>query len=204
MSRIKLIAERGDVEPERQGEIDTILETLGHLGGPFSVLLHSPGLAQKVMAAGAHVRLESTLERWQRELAILVVAAGKRSDFEWASHVELARKAGVAETLIDAVRNGTDAAAASEDDTGVDGTSVGGASVGGTGEDEADIVTFVRQLVADNRVDQPVYDRLAARHGERWLVELTATVGQYQYIACVLGAFEVQPDHGKERINPRA
>lgn len=182
MSRITMITDRTDVEEERQGEIDTILETLGHLGGPFSVLMHSPGLAQKVMEAGAHVRLRSTLERWQRELAILVVAVGKNSDFEWASHVGLARKAGVAESVIDAVRRGGDLALA-------------GASAG-----EADLVTYVRQLVAGNRVDQPVYDRLAERHGERWLVELTATVGQYQYIACVLGAFEVQPEPGRERI----
>jgi hypothetical protein len=33
-----------------------------------------------------------------------------------------------------------------------------------------------------------------------WLVEPTATVGQYQYIACVLGAFEVQPGPDRERI----
>jgi hypothetical protein len=45
-----------------------------------------------------------------------------------------------------------------------------------------------------------ITDSLVARHGERWLAELTATVGQYQYIACVLGAFEVQPEPGKERI----
>jgi hypothetical protein len=34
----------------------------------------------------------------------------------------------------------------------------------------------------------------------RWLVELTATIGQYQYIAAVLGAFDVQPPTGRERI----
>ncbi|MCL2585387.1 MAG: carboxymuconolactone decarboxylase family protein [Streptosporangiales bacterium] len=182
MSRIKMITERADVEEARQGEIDTILETLGHLGGPFSVLMHSPGLAQKVMEAGAHVRLRSTLEKWQRELAILVVAAGKASDFEWASHVQLARKAGLGEKAIDAVRNGDDPSGA------------------GLGEDEADIVAYVRQLVAENRVDRPVYDRLVARHDERWLVELTATVGQYSYIACILGAFDVQPPADRERI----
>ncbi|HEY1700718.1 MAG TPA: carboxymuconolactone decarboxylase family protein [Trebonia sp.] len=183
MSRITLISAKSDVEPERAGEIDQILETLGHLGGPFSVLMHSPGLAQKVMEAGAHVRLRSTLERWQRELAILVVSVGKNSDFEWASHVALARQADVADTLIDAVRNGTDPAAS------------------GASQDEADIVGYVRQLVRDNRVDQAVYDRLVARHDERWLVELTATVGQYQYIATILGAFEVQPGSDRERIH---
>lgn len=182
MSRITMITGPGDVEEARRGEVDAILDTLGHLGGPFSVLLHSPGLAQKVMEAGAQIRLHSTLEKWQRELAILVVAVGKSSDFEWASHVQLARKAGLDEKVIDAVRDGADLAAA------------------GLGEDETDIVAFVRQLVADNRVDQDLYDRLVARHDERWLVELTATVGQYSYIACVLGAFDVQPGADRERI----
>jgi 4-carboxymuconolactone decarboxylase len=186
MARIELITDQSDVGPERQAEVDAILEVLGHLGGPFGVLMHSPGLALKVVQAGAHVRLHSTLEKWQRELAILVVAVGKQSDFEWASHVELARKAGVAEPVIDAVRHGYDLGEY--------------ASEHGASEDEADLVNFVRQLVADNRTGQDVYDRLAGRHGERWLVELTATVGQYQYIACVLGAFDVQPGPGKERI----
>lgn len=181
MARIELITGESEVAPERREEADAILEVLGHLGGPFAVLMHSPGLALKVVQAGAHVRLNSTLRTWERELAILVVAVGKGSDFEWASHVELARKAGVAEPVIEAVRHGRDLA-------------------DGVGEDEADIVSFVRQLVAGNRVGQGVYDRLAGRHGERWLVELTATVGQYQYVACVLGAFDVQPALGKERI----
>jgi 4-carboxymuconolactone decarboxylase len=75
-----------------------------------------------------------------------------------------------------------------------------GSDLSGAGEDEADLVAYVRQLVAVNHVDQPVYDRIVERHGERWLVELTATVGQYQYIACVLGAFEVQPGSDRERI----
>jgi hypothetical protein len=41
----------------------------------------------------------------------------------------------------------------------------------------------------------------AASGDERWLVELTATVGQYQYIATILGAFEVQPGPDRERIH---
>lgn len=181
MPRITLITGDGDITPDRQAEVDAIRGTLGHLSGPFSVLLYSPGLAQKVMEAGAHVRLKSTLEAWQRELAILVTATVKHSDYEWASHVEAGRTAGLAETVIEEVRHGRDAPA-------------------DAGEDVADIVTYVRQLVTDNRVGQAVYGRLEARHGERWLVELTATVGQYQYIATMLGAFEVEPGPGRERI----
>jgi hypothetical protein len=37
--------------------------------------------------------------------------------------------------------------------------------------------------------------------GEIFDEEAVPTVGQYQYIACVLGAFEVQPGPGRERIS---
>ena len=32
---------------------------------------------------------------------------------------------------------------------------------------------------------QALFDALVARHSERWVVELAATVGQYQYIAAI-------------------
>ena len=58
--------------------------------------------------------------------------------------------------------------------------------------DERDIVTFVRQLLQTNRVEQGLFDALRDRHSVRWLVELAATVGQYQYISAINNAFDVQ------------
>jgi hypothetical protein len=40
-----------------------------------------------------------------------------------------------------------------------------------------------------------------ADQGEIFDEEAVPAVGQYQYIACVLGAFEVQPGPGRERIS---
>jgi hypothetical protein len=60
-------------------------------------------------------------------------------------------------------------------------------------ENERDIVSFVRELLRTNRVSQDLFDRLVKNHSERWVVELAATVGQYQYIAAINNTFEVLP-----------
>ena len=173
MPRIKLITDKADVPADRHAEFDAIVETLHRVGGPFGVLMHSPGLAQKVMEAGAHVRLQSTLKPTERELTIIAVAREKDAAYEWASHVVTGRTAGMREEAIEAVRNRGD--------------------VGALEPDERDIITYVRQLRQRNKVEQSLFDDLVSRHDVRWLVELTATIGQYQYISAINNAFDLQP-----------
>jgi hypothetical protein len=51
--------------------------------------------------------------------------------------------------------------------------------------DERDIITYTRQLRAPEQGGATAV-RCAGQHrGVRWLVELTATIGQYQYIAAI-------------------
>jgi 4-carboxymuconolactone decarboxylase len=168
-----LITDKSQLEPDRHAEFDRIVEILHRVGGPFGVLMHSPGLAQKVCEAGAWVRLHSTLSQVQRELVIIAVAREKDAAYEWASHVRTGRSVGLREVAIEAVRNR--------------------ASVDALEPDERDIITFVRQLLRNNRVEQDLFDALVQRHGVRWLVELAATVGQYQYISAINTTFDLQP-----------
>ena len=173
MPRINLITDKSQVPDDRHAEIDAIVAVLNRVGGPFGVLMYSPGLAQKVCETGAQVRLKSTLKPVERELAIIAVSREKDAAYEWNSHVRTGRQQGMREEAIDAVRNRGD--------------------VSGLEPDERDIITFVRQLLQTNRVEQSLFDELVKRHGERWLVELTATVGQYQYIAAINNTFEILP-----------
>ena len=142
--------------------------------------MRSPGLAQKVMEAGAHVRLQSTLKPVERELTIIAVAREKDAAYEWAAHVKTGRDQGMREEAIDAVRTRGD--------------------VSKLEPDERDIITFVRQLLQTNKVEQPLFDALVQRHGERWLVELAATVGQYQYISAINNTFDLQPAPGSDPL----
>lgn len=173
MSRIKMISDKADIPAEQHAEFDHIVEVLHGVRGPFSVLMHSPGLAEKVMEAGAHVRLNSTLTPVEREIAVIAVSREKDARYEWNAHVKAGRNAGMREEVIDAVRSRAD--------------------VSGLEPDERDIVLFVRQLLQTNKVDQKLFDELVKRHSERWVVELAATVGQYQYISAINNAFGVEP-----------
>ncbi len=173
MPRIKLFTEKSDLPADQEAEYDAIMEVLHRVGGPFGILLRSPGLAEKVMSAGAQVRLGSILEPKERELAVIAVAREKDGAYEWAAHVNVGRNAGLGEETIEAVRNRGELTALPEDDR--------------------EIVEYVRQLLRTNRVEQGLFDSLIGRKGERWLVELTATIGQYQYISAINNAFELAP-----------
>lgn len=180
MPRIDLITDKSQISADRQAEYDRIVEILNRVGGPFGVLMYSPGLAQKVCEAGAHVRLNSSLSQVERELTVIAVAREKDAAYEWNAHVRTGRQVGLREEAIDAVRNRGD--------------------VSGLEPDERDIVTYVRQLLQTNRVDQALFDELKERHGVRWLVELTATIGQYQYISAINNAFDIQPAAGADPL----
>jgi 4-carboxymuconolactone decarboxylase len=178
VSRFEVITDKSQISEDRYEEFDAIVGVLGRVGGPFSAMFHSPGLAQKVMEAGAHIRLRSTLTMGERELIILAVAREKDGAYEWAAHVGQARNNGVSESTIEVVRDNGE--------------------LSGLDEHERDIVEYVRQLLRTNRVTDELYNRLLERKGIRWVVELTGTIGQYQYISAINNAFELQPHAGAD------
>jgi len=65
--------------------------------------------------------------------------------------------------------------------------------------EERDIVTYVRQLMRTNKVDQAAFDALKSRHDAQWMVELTAAANYFAMLSGVVNAFEVAapPDGDK-------
>ena len=180
MPRIDLITSRDQLPEERRGDYDAIYDILGRVGGPFGVLLHSPGLAPRICQAGAHVRLESELTLAEREIALLSTAREKDAAYEWAHHVPIAREAGVTDATITAIRDRGD--------------------LSDLPAPAREIIDYTWELLRTNRVSQPTFDAVRERHGERWVVELTATIGQYQYISAINNAFELEPKPGGEQL----
>jgi 4-carboxymuconolactone decarboxylase len=173
MARIPAITRREELAPADQGVWDAIARSRGHVVGPFTVLLRSPRLAERIGHLGAHVRFESGLAPVDREIAILTVAREMDCGFEWAAHVVEARKAGVRPEVIDAIRARTAPA--------------------GLTPDEAAIHAYACQTLRAKRVDAPTFAAARARLGDTGLVELTTTVGYYTMLACTLNAFEIAP-----------
>ena len=78
----------------------------GRLEGPFNAFLLQPRLGSALQALGSSVRYDTGLGDRCREIAILVVAAHWRSDFEWYAHEAVARSVGLTDAELAAVRDG--------------------------------------------------------------------------------------------------
>lgn len=179
MARVEQITEKAQLAPEWHPLYDRIAQARGRVGGPYSILLHSPGVADKVDALSAALRAESQLSAEEFVLVALSVARTKDCLFVWSVQAPAARRANVPDTVIEAIR-----ARKAEP----------------LSEDQADIVAYAGQVVGTNRVEQALFDRLSKRHGARWLVELTAVAGHFALISGVNNAFEVPASPGGDAL----
>ena len=170
--RVPFITERSQLPAEARDRYDSLVESRGGVQGPFGVLLHRPELAGRVGRLGAYVRFESPLADRDRELAILTTARALDCAFEWAIHAPIAREAGVTEAALGAIIDG-------DPDR--------------LSDHEASVVRYGRELLNDNTVSRGTFDAVESRFGTEGIVELTATVGYYAMLACVLNAFDVVP-----------
>ena len=179
MPRIAPITGKQDVAAEHHHVVDGVQKTFGNVRGPFSVLLHSPRLAEKVLPLVHFFRDESVVDPKLRSVAILTAVREREAAYVWAAQVGAARRNGLGENVIDLLRAKGDP--------------------GALPAEERDIVTYVRQLMRTNRVDQKTFDALKGRHDEQWMIELTAAANYFAMLSGVVNAFEVPapPDGDK-------
>jgi 4-carboxymuconolactone decarboxylase len=74
--------------------------------GPFIPLLRSPRLLAPLQKVGEYLRFDSVLSKRVSEFATLVVARQWSQQFEWFTHVPLARQEGTSAGTIEALRTG--------------------------------------------------------------------------------------------------
>jgi 4-carboxymuconolactone decarboxylase len=179
MPRVAPITGKSDVSAEHHAVVDAVTKVFGNVRGPFSMLLHSPKLADRVLGLVTFFRDESVVEPKLRSVAILTAVREREAAYVWAAQVAAARRNGVREEVIDLIRAKGDP--------------------GKLPAEERSIVTYTRQLMRTNRVDQAVFDALEKRYGVQWLVELTAAANYFALLAGVVNAFEVAapPDGDK-------
>jgi 4-carboxymuconolactone decarboxylase len=180
MPRVAPITGKSDVPAEHQAVVEGVLKVFGQVRGPFSVLLHSPKLAEQMLGMTNFWRSDSIVEGKDRSLAILTAVREREGAYVWAAQVAAARRAGVRDEAIDVIRAKGDP--------------------GKLPADERDIVTYTRQLVRTNRVDQATFDTLLEKHGVPWLVELTVAAGYYGVLCAVVNAFEVAPPPDGDKL----
>ena len=104
MARLTPITKKDQVSPKHQAVVDSIVASRGALQGPFTMFLHNPELAGRVAHLGAYVRFEGGLDMRVRVLAAMTVARELEALYVWGAQTGGARKLGVPESTISAIR----------------------------------------------------------------------------------------------------
>lgn len=183
MPRIKPVTSKDGLPAEHQAAAEAVMKVYGNLRGPWTMLLHSPKLATKLVQLTPFFWHESIVEGRLRSAGILAAVRERESEYVWAAQVGMARKNGVPEATIDLLRARSDP--------------------GKFPTPEREIVTYVRQLLRENRVEPAVFDALKNRFGDQWLVELTATIGYFGLVSGIANAFEVPAPADGDKLPPR-
>ena len=177
MPRLTPITSKDQVAPEDHSIVDGIVKSRGALQGPFSMFLHAPELAERVARLGAYVRFEGGLDMRVRVLAAMTVARELDAVYVWGAQTGSARRQGVPESTITAIRD---------------------KHTRGIPPEDAQIVEFTRQLLQKHRVDDATFKAIQARFGNDGLIQLTGAIGYYSMLAMTVNACELEAAPGAE------
>jgi 4-carboxymuconolactone decarboxylase len=177
MARLPLITSRDQVAEKDRGTVDSIVQSRGALQGPFTMFLHCPELAGRLAHLGAFVRFEGSLDMKARVLAAMTVAREFEAVYVWGAQTGGARRLGVPETTITAIRENHSRGIPPED---------------------AEIVEFTRQLLRRHRIDDGTASRMRGRLGDDGFIQLTGAIGYYSMLAMTVNACELEAAPGAE------
>ncbi|MET0164140.1 MAG: carboxymuconolactone decarboxylase family protein [Vicinamibacterales bacterium] len=150
------------IKAERGGEIAVL----------YQALLNSPPIAsgwEKMLTA---VRNRTLVPADLRELVILRVAVLNRASFEFEAHAPHARRAGVSDERIEAVRHWPNTREIFR-------------------EDEQLVLELTDRMTRDVEVPDDLMERMRRRFDPRGVVELVATVAAYNMVSRFLVALNI-------------
>jgi len=177
MARLPKITNKDQVAAKDHATFDAIAASRGAVQGPFTMFMHCPEIAGRVAHLGAYVRFEGGLDMRVRALAAMTVARELDAVYVWGAQTGQARKLGVAESTIAAIRENHSRGVPAED---------------------AAIVDFTRTLMRKHRVDDASFKALTARFGNSGFIELTGSIGYYAMLAMTVNACELEAAEGTE------
>ena len=177
MARVTELSRDEMSEEQRRVADEIAAGPRGGLRGPFPAWLRSPTFADRAQKLGAFCRFDTSLEPRLTELAILVTARYWTAQYEWFAHAKIARRAGLADEIIEAIRTRATPEIADPD--------------------EALVYRFASEYYATHRVGAETYAAAVARLGEHGVVELIGLMGYYGLVAMTLNVFEMDLPEGE-------
>src|ERR687888_27887 len=156
MARLPPITRKEQVPAKDHAVVDAITQSRGAIQGPFTMFLHCPELAGRVAHLGAFVRFEGSLDMRVRVLAAMATARELDAVYVWGAQAGGARRLGVPDSTITAIRE---------------------KHTRGMPPQDAQIVEFTLQLLRKHRVDDATFKAIQAQFGNEGLLELTGAIG---------------------------
>ncbi len=137
-------------------------------GNALATLANHPALVKAFLGFNVHL-FTSTLPARLRELAVLRVAHRRQCAYEWEHHASIAKRLGITEDEIEAVRRGE-----------------------ARDELERAVLTGVDELEEESQLSDETWAALGERLDDRQRMDYIFTVGCYATLAMAFNTFGVE------------
>jgi 4-carboxymuconolactone decarboxylase len=142
----------------------------------YATMLQHSGLYAPRASFGTYLRSETSLPPRTREILIMRTAFLIGAEYEWAHHVERARKAGLTDGEISRIAAGPDAA--------------------GWSEEGRAVLRVADELRREAFITNRTWSVLAKRYDTKQLIEIVFTVGGYTMTGLAINSFGIQTEPG--------
>jgi len=160
---------------------DQIKQIRGQVRGPFAVWLRNAELGEGTLKLQDMFAARVKLERRLVQLMILVAARYANAQYAWFIHEPHALQHGVAQTIVDAIRERR--------------------TPDFTKEDERTVYDITLELNTTHTLSATTFKRGMEQFGEQRMVELVSGVGFYAMVAMTLNAFDVSVPNGNKPLD---
>jgi 4-carboxymuconolactone decarboxylase len=154
----------------------------GGLDGPFSGMLRSPELGDRLQRVGHYVRFMSPLPAPLREICILLTARRWTAQFEWWAHRRIGEEAGLSPALCEAIAKG-------ERPAGLDAA-------------QAAVYDFAANLLETGQVTDAQFDAVVRQFGEAGAADIIGAVGYYSTVSFFLNVDRFPTPDGSTPLAP--
>ena len=151
--------------------------TRGELRGPFTAIIHSPKLADRLQHLGAFIRYDCSLDLRINRIVSLMVARHWSAQYEWWVAIPFALKAGVKQSIIDAIADNRRPA--------------------GMATDEEITYDFIGELLNYKSVSDATYARAQEAFGNTGVIDMLGVTGYYTMQAMIMNTVRTQLPPGE-------
>jgi 4-carboxymuconolactone decarboxylase len=144
---------------------------------PYRAYIHSPELAEHLIALADYLRWHTSLPPRLSELAILITARQWTAQYEWYAHYPQAMKGGL--------------------DPGVAAAIAAGKRPEGMKDDETALYDLAISLYRDRKVTDAVYKAALDKFGERGIMDVIGIIGFYDITSMTLITMQAGVPDGK-------